>query len=77
MSVIGDNKLRLDFGTSASVIINLIMGKPPEWLALIPKGEPILQSQIFAPQLEAAAKRVRTSPGKAVVSSAWNLPMAG
>ena len=60
MSVIGENKLRLDFGTNASVVINLITGKPPEWLALIPKGEPILQSQIFAPQLEAAVKRVRT-----------------
>ena len=59
MSLIGDNKLRLDFGTSASVVINLIPGKPPEWLALIPKGEPMLQSQIFAPQLEAAVKRVR------------------
>jgi DNA polymerase III sliding clamp (beta) subunit (PCNA family) len=59
MSIIGDNKLRLDFGTSASVVINLIPGKPPEWLALIPKGEPLLQSQIFAPQLEAAVKRVR------------------
>jgi DNA polymerase III sliding clamp (beta) subunit (PCNA family) len=59
MSLIGDNKLRQDFGTSASVIINLIAGKPPEWLALIPKGEPMLQSQIFAPQLEAAVKRVR------------------
>ena len=59
MSLIGDNKLRLDFGTTASVVVNLIVGKPPEWLALIPKGESILQSQIFAPQLEAAAKRVR------------------
>jgi DNA polymerase III sliding clamp (beta) subunit (PCNA family) len=59
MSIIGENKLRLDFGTSASVVINLIAGKPPEWLALIPKGEPMLQSQIFAPQLEAAVKRVR------------------
>ena len=59
MVMIGDNKLRLDFGTTASVVINLILGKPPEWLALIPKGEPVLQSQIFAPQLEAAAKRVR------------------
>ena len=59
MSLLGDNKLRLDFGTSASVIVNLIAGKPPEWLALIPKGEPVLQSQVFAPQLEAAAKRVR------------------
>jgi len=60
MSLIGDNKLRLDFGTTASVVINLILGKPPEWLALIPKAEPVLQSQIFTPQLEAAAKRVRT-----------------
>ena len=60
VALIGDNKLRLDFGTTASVVINLILGKPPEWLALIPKGEPVLQSQIFAPQMEAAAKRVRT-----------------
>ncbi len=60
VALIGDNKLRLDFGTTASVVINLILGKPPEWLALIPKGESVLQSQIFAPQLEAAAKRVRT-----------------
>jgi DNA polymerase III sliding clamp (beta) subunit (PCNA family) len=59
MSIIGDNKLRLDFGTSASVVINLTLGKPPEWLALIPKSEPMLQSQIFGPQLEAAVKRVR------------------
>ena len=59
MSIIGDNKLRLDFGTSASVVINLTLGKPPEWLQLIPKGEPMLQSQIFGPQLEAAVKRVR------------------
>ena len=38
MSIIGDNKLRLDFGTSASVVINLTLGKPPEWLALNPEG---------------------------------------
>jgi len=60
MAVIGDNKVRLDFGPAASVVINLIVGKPPEWLALIPKGEPVLQSQLFAPQMEAAVKRVRT-----------------
>ncbi len=60
VALIGDNKFKLDFGTTASVIINLILGKPPEWLALIPKGDPVLLSQIFAPQLEAAAKRVRT-----------------
>ncbi len=60
MSLIGENKVRLDFGPAASVVINLIAGKPPEWLALIPKGEPILQSQLFAQQMEAAIKRVGT-----------------
>ncbi|MDP2917095.1 MAG: hypothetical protein Q8O16_04105 [Dehalococcoidia bacterium] len=60
MALFGDNKVRLDFGTSASVVVNLIAGEPPAWLQLIPKGEPVLQSQVFAPQLEAAAKRVRT-----------------
>ena len=59
MALIGENKLRLDFGPSASVVINLIAGNPPEWLKLIPKGEPILQSQLFAQQFEAAVKRVR------------------
>ena len=59
VALIGDHKLRFDFGTTASVVINLIEGNPPEWLQIIPKGEPILQSQLFAPQLEAATKRVR------------------
>lgn len=58
VSLVGDNKLRVDFGT-ATVVINLIAGEPPTWLALIPKGEPVLESQIFAPQLEAAVKRLR------------------
>jgi DNA polymerase III sliding clamp (beta) subunit (PCNA family) len=55
----GDNKVQVDFGSTASVVINLIQGSPPEWLKLIPKGEPVLQSQLFAPQLEAAVKRIR------------------
>ena len=59
MSLVGDNKLRLDFGTSASVVMNLVAGDPPQWLSLVPQGEPILQSHLFAPQLEAAAKRVQ------------------
>ncbi len=59
MALAGENKVRLDFGRTASVVINLIAGTSPEWLKLIPKGEPILQSQVFAPQLEAAVKRVR------------------
>ncbi|MBA7575825.1 hypothetical protein ES708_17661 [subsurface metagenome] len=60
IALTGEDKVRLDFGRTASVVINLIQGTPPEWLKLIPKGEPILQSQVFAPQLEAAVKRVRT-----------------
>ncbi len=59
MALAGENKVRLDFGRTASVVINLIAGTSPEWLKLIPKGEPVLQSQVFAPQLEAAVKRVR------------------
>lgn len=59
IALTGEDKVRLDFGRTASVVINLVQGSPPEFLKLIPKGEPILQSQVFAPQLEAAVKRVR------------------
>ena len=59
VSLIGENKLRIDFGTSAAVVVNLVQGQPPAWLALVPKGEPIMQAHIFAPQLEAAVKRLR------------------
>ncbi len=51
-------KARFDFGTT-SVIVNLTAGSSPDFIQLIPKEEPIMQSQIFAPQLEAAVKRVR------------------
>ena len=59
MALIGNNKLQVDFGQTATVVINLIDGSPPDWLQLVPKGEPILQSHVFAPQLEAAVKRIR------------------
>ena len=59
MALIGDNKLRLDYGTSASVVMNLIVGEPPKWLSLVPTGDPIMQSDLFAPQMEAALKRVQ------------------
>lgn len=59
IALAGENKLRVDFGQTASVVINLVQGNPPEWLQLVPKGEPVLQSHVFAPQLEAAVKRVR------------------
>jgi DNA polymerase III sliding clamp (beta) subunit (PCNA family) len=69
MALIGDNKVQVDFGQTASVVINLIQGNPPDFLALVPKGDPILQSQLFAPQLEAAVKRVRdvAKAGKGIV----------
>ena len=73
MALIGDNKARVDFGSTASVVINLIQGSPPEWLQLIPRGEPILRSQLFAPQLEAAVKRVRdiARDGSSIVRMAF------
>ena len=69
MALTGENKVRLDLGRTASVVINLVQGNPPEWLKLIPKGDPILQSQVFAPQLEASVKRVRAiaKDGKGIV----------
>ena len=69
MALAGENKVRLDLGRTASVVINLVQGSPPDFLKLIPKGEPILQSQVFAPQLEAAVKRVRAiaKDGKNIV----------
>jgi len=69
IALTGENKVRLDLGRTASVVINLVQGSPPDFLKLIPKGEPILQSQVFAPQLEAAVKRVRAiaKDGKNIV----------
>lgn len=51
-------KARFDFGTT-SVIVNLTSGSAPDFIQLIPKEEPMMVTQIFAPQLEAAVKRVR------------------
>ncbi|MDP2730290.1 MAG: hypothetical protein Q8O55_07400 [Dehalococcoidales bacterium] len=51
-------KARFDFGTM-SVIVNLTSGSSPDFIQLIPKEEPIMVTQIFAPQLEASVKRVR------------------
>jgi len=59
LSLLGSSKLRLDFGTSASVVASLIQGTIPKYSQLVPSGEPILKSEIFAPQFEAAVKRVK------------------
>jgi len=57
-SLLDTGKIRFDFGKT-SVIIKLVQGQPPNFISVIPKGDPTLQSQIFAPQLEAAVKRAR------------------
>lgn len=58
ISLVGEEKLLVNFG-KATVAINLIAGDPPEWLSMIPKLDPVLQSMVFAPQLETAIHRVR------------------
>lgn len=58
LTLVGETKVRIDLGREASVVINRITGNYPGYLDLIPK-EFSLSSQIFAPQLEAAVKRVR------------------
>jgi DNA polymerase III sliding clamp (beta) subunit (PCNA family) len=52
-------KATFNFG-KVSVVVNLIQGNPPNFLALIPKDEAVWSAQMFAPQMEAAIKRVRT-----------------
>lgn len=54
----GKRGLKIDFGPTATVIVKLVEGKPPAWLQLIPKEEPIIKVQLFARELETAVKRV-------------------
>jgi DNA polymerase III sliding clamp (beta) subunit (PCNA family) len=74
IALTGENKVRVDFGRTASVVINLIQGSPPDWLQLIPREEPVLQSQLFAPQLEAAVRRVQSiaKDNKGIVRLVFN-----
>lgn len=50
--------LKIVFGPTASVIVKLVEGNPPAWLKLIPKDKPVLEAQLFARELETAARRV-------------------
>ena len=54
----GKTGLRIVFGPTASVIVKLIEGKPPAWLKLIPKEEPVLKAQLFSREFETAVRRV-------------------
>lgn len=55
----GKTGLRFCFGEAATAIVKRVDGSPPDWLKLIPKGEPSLQVQVFAPELELAVRRVQ------------------
>ncbi len=50
--------LRFQFDKDTTAIIKLVDGQPPDWLKLIPKGEPILKVHLLAPELEVAVRRV-------------------
>lgn len=60
-ALVGENKLQVSFGTKVIVVCTLIEGDAPNFLQLVPKDDPILQSEIFAPQMEALVKRVRAT----------------
>ncbi|MBA7575692.1 hypothetical protein ES708_17528 [subsurface metagenome] len=50
--------LRFQFANNTAAIIHLVDGKPPDWLKLVPKEEPILQVHVLAEDLEVAVHRV-------------------
>lgn len=54
----GKRGLRVIFGQTASVIIKLLEGSPPDWLKVIPKEAPILQVRLFASEFALAVHRV-------------------
>lgn len=54
----GKERLKFVFGKAATAVIKLVEGSPPAWLKLIPKGEPVLQSQVMASELQLAVRRV-------------------
>jgi len=55
----GEKGLRFQFPKSATAIVKLVSGSPPDWLKLIPKGKPVLKVQLYAPELELAINRVK------------------
>ena len=53
----GKEGLRFQFGKNTTAIIKLVSGTPPDWLKLLPKGDPILKVQVLGPDLELALRR--------------------
>ncbi len=70
----GKRGLRFDFGGVAIAIVKLIEASPPDWLKLIPKKEPVLQVQFWAPELEVAVRRALpiAELGKGILRMVFN-----
>ena len=69
-----DRGLRFRFGDDTTAIIKLVQGDPPAWLKLLPKGEPLLQVNLFATDLEPAVRRVAqvANASKGIVRMVFN-----
>lgn len=65
----GKKGLKIDFSSTISVMVKLVDGKPPEWLKVIPKDEPVLTANFFASEFDTAVRRVAdvAQKGKNVV----------
>jgi DNA polymerase III sliding clamp (beta) subunit (PCNA family) len=50
--------LRFQYDKDTTAIIKLVDGQPPDWLKLLPKGEPVLSVHLMARELEVAVRRV-------------------
>lgn len=70
----GKDHMSFGFGDSATALVNLVKGNPPDWLKLVPKDEPVLKAQVFAPELELAVRRVLqvALEGSKIVRIAFN-----
>ncbi len=65
--------LRFQFAQGITSIIKLVDGQPPDWLKLLPKGEPVLKIHLMAMELEVAVRRVAavSQAGKGIVRIAF------
>ncbi len=65
--------LRFQYDKDTTAIVKLIDGQPPDWLKLIPKGEPVLKVHLMAMELEVAVRRVAVVAldGKGIVRIAF------
>jgi len=54
----GKEGLRFQFENNTTAIVKLVSGSPPDWLKLIPKGDPILQVKFLPADMELAVRRI-------------------